>query len=224
MDQSETLLGEMLLLNLLGRALYLFPDREWLESLIAQDVFEEAPFASEQPAVRQGLAALQGWSRALRGGIPAAAFAELCADATNLFAHPAFVQAPPWESVYFNESRMVFQEQTIQVRAWYARFGLQVELRNQEPDDQIGLELTFLAHLAGLALQALQQGDAARLAELAQAQHDFVAQHLAQWAPAWCGLVLQNAKTDYYRGLAWMVSGALAELAERLGIPLPEGA
>ena len=51
---------------------------------------------------------------------------------------------------------MIFQEQTLHVRQWYSRFGLQVVKLHKEPDDHIGLELEFVAHLANLALQAIR--------------------------------------------------------------------
>ncbi|MBO2519906.1 MAG: molecular chaperone TorD, partial [Firmicutes bacterium] len=40
------------------------------------------------------------------------------------------------------------------MRNWYARYGLVAEKKGQEPDDHVGLELEFVAHLAGLALEA----------------------------------------------------------------------
>jgi TorA maturation chaperone TorD len=128
--------------------------------------------------------------------------------------------AAPWESVYFSMDRLTFQEQTIEVRNWYRRFGLEAEKINNEPDDHFGLELLFLSHLAALGLQALHEQDQASFEELWSAQRDFTQQHLGAWALPWCNLVEANARTDFYKGLATLARGALSELSELLDIKL----
>jgi hypothetical protein len=34
----------------------------------------------------------------------------------------------------------------------------------------------------------------------------------------WCKLVQQNAKTDFYKGLSFIISGALQELMEQFDV------
>ncbi|HZY41749.1 MAG TPA: hypothetical protein VFF59_07085, partial [Anaerolineae bacterium] len=46
------------------------------------------------------------------------------------------------------------------------------------------------------------------------AQRGFLAEHLLKWAPIWCHLVLEHARTEFYRGIALLVRGLLAELAD----------
>jgi TorA maturation chaperone TorD len=104
----------------------------------------------------------------------------------------------------------------LQVRAWYRKYGLQSEQLYHEPDDHLGLELSFLAHLAQLGLQALDQQDTAALDQLLREQQAFLGEHPLRWAQAWCDLVNQHARTDFYRGIAWMVNGALEESEEFL--------
>jgi TorA maturation chaperone TorD len=226
---AETLTGEMLLVGLLGKLWYEFPDRAWYQSLLAEDVFAEAPFAADQPDVAAGLAGLRGWQRGLGpGGLAAqrAAFDDLAADYTRLFVGPGKLLAPPWESVYFSPNRLIFQEQTLHVRGWYARFGLAnsraatsgldpayAGSSGREPDDHVGLELAFVAHLASLGLAALEAGEAARLAETLDAQRAFLEAHLLQWAPDWCGQVEAKAATAFYQSAARLTRGALAALA-----------
>jgi TorA maturation chaperone TorD len=108
---------------------------------------------------------------------------------------------------------MLFQEETLQVRSWYRRFGLQAIRLYQEPDDHVGLELAFLSHMAQLALAAAAEGDPARLTELLQAKRAFLITHAQRWIPAWCAQVVAHARTDFYRGVANVTAGVLAELA-----------
>lgn len=220
LDRQETLTGEMLLLNMLGRIFYTYPtndERTWLQSLIDQDIFSEAPFAGDKNETKAGLKLLQNWAGQ---GLSDKGFKSLQADYTRLFIGLGEGFAAPWESVYFSEERLVFQQQTLEVRNWYRRFGLEAEKINREPDDHIGLELLFLSHLAALGLQALNEQDQARFDECWAAQRDFTRQHLGAWALTCCELVEANARTDFYKGLATLTRGALSELSELLDVPL----
>lgn len=221
-DTWQTLLvGEMLLYSLLGKVLYSEPDKDLLESFIREDVFSEAPFGSDQPEIQKGLDLLRRWARENASGLGEQEFKALSEDHLRLFIGLEKVLAPVWESVYFSKKRLVFQEQTLQVRQWYARFGLQAERLHQEPDDHIGLELSFVAHLARLAAQALEQGDQAGFDQGLQAQRDFLSEHLLCWGPAWCRLVETHAQTSFYHSLAHLTHGALLAAAELLQVELP---
>jgi putative dimethyl sulfoxide reductase chaperone len=221
-DWQETLTGEMLLLSLLGRIAYTYPgneERPWLQSLIEEDVFLEAPFAVEEEETNTGLKLMQKWGK---NGFSDELFEHMQADYTRLFIGPGKVIAAPCESVYFGEERLTFQEQTLDVRNWYRRFGLEAEKKYREPDDHIGLELLFLAHLAAQGIQALNEQDNTRFEEILKAQREFLMQHPGAWALTWCSLVEKNARTDFYIGLAHLIRGALAGLSEILDCKLTQ--
>jgi putative dimethyl sulfoxide reductase chaperone len=218
---KTTMIGESLLFGLLGKVLYQELNKGWLEVLIGEDVFAEVPFGADQLQVRRGLELLSRWSDENRKGISEDEFKAIKQDHLHLFIGIDKVLAPVWESVYFSEKRLVFQEQTLQVREWFSRFGLQAERLNREPDDHIGLELIFIAHLASLALQAIDSDNKQSFDETLQAQRDFLFQHLLRWGPAWARLVKEHAETDFYRGLAHLTHGALLATAEHLQIELP---
>ena len=217
LEWREILTGEMLTFGLLGKAFYTYPERPWLQSLVDEDVFAEVPFAAEQPDVTAALLLLQTWSQANKAGISNETFDNLRADCTRLFIGPGKVLTPPWESVQFSEERLTFQEQTLQVRGWYQRFGLVAEKLYAEPDDHIGLELEFIAHLARLGLAALEENDQSKFNQLLDGQRGFMSEHLKRWGPAWCSQVENHAQTDFYRGIAQLTRGVLQEAAKILG-------
>lgn len=223
-DLTTNLVGESMLMELLSRALYKEPDREWLDQLVAAQLFGDVPFGGEQPEVIRGLEILQAWSQANADNISDQIFSDLKMDYTRLFIGLDTLPTAPWESVYFNRERLVFQEQTLQVRQWYARFGLQVENFNKEPDDHIGLEILFIAHLSSFALQAIEKDDQAELDVVLQAQRKFLEEHLLCWGPAWTRLLLKHAQTDFYRGIAHLTHGALLAAMEFLEVSKPEEA
>jgi TorA maturation chaperone TorD len=221
MEQIEALTGEALLYGLLGRLLYQEPDREWISSLFREGVFTESPFGSEQPAVVRGLKRTQEWGKLESGLLPETLFKDLQADYFALFVGISRVLASPWESVYFNSERLVFQKQTLEVRGWYRRFGLQVEKLNQEPDDHIGLQLAFLAQLTSLSLNALEAGNLEQVEALQSAKAEFLEEHLLRWEGQWYESVQQHARTDFFRGISDLLHGALRASAELLEISRP---
>jgi putative dimethyl sulfoxide reductase chaperone len=221
-DVRTSLIGEALLCGLLGKILYQDPEQSWLEALIRDDVFEESPFGAEQTEMQRGLELLQRWTAENHNGLSATEMKALLSDQLHLFIGIDHVLAPVWESVYFSEQRLVFQEQTLQVREWYARFNLQLEKLNREPDDHIGLELAFVAHLATRAVQAIDDGQQQSAQELLQAEGEFLMAHLLRWGPAWAKLVKKHAQTDFYRGLGYVVHGTMLALAEAHKLSMPK--
>jgi len=212
-DWPSTLTGEMLVTSLLSKVLYSYPEKAWLQSLADQDIFAELPLGNDQPDAQAGLVLLQGWANRARGGMTTEAFDDLCSDYTRLLIGPGKVIAAPWESVYFSDERLLFTEQTLKVRGWYQRFQFEIPNLYKEPDDHIGLELAFVAHLARQALVCLEQQERTAFENILTAQRRFLAAHLLAFAPQWCKLVQDNANTDFFRGISLLTSGALAEIA-----------
>ena len=223
-DWTATLAGQALVFQLLGRLFYEPPAEAWLQSLAGAALFDEVPFGGQQPEVRAGLALLQQWQHDFTASAPAAQAESLLVDYTRLFVGPGKLLAPPYESAQVDEERLLFQEETLAVRAWYRRYGVELVNLHHEPDDHVGLELAFLAHLAQLALAAQTAGDQLRLAELLEAQRAFLAEHPRRWLPGWCAQVVERARTGFYQGAARLTAGMLAEVAASLAaIPQVEG-
>ena len=218
------LTGEILLFNLLGKILQEVPARAWLQPLVDDEVFTESPFAEAQPDVVAGLNLLEKWCDTFQqAGQADTVLKEVQVDYTNLFTGMRKLPVSPWESVYFSDERLVFQEQTMDVRAWYKQYGLEIINLKREPDDHVGLELIFVGHLARLGLAALEAGNDLEFEQLLAAQRDFLAKHLFRWVPLWCKQILEYANTDFYRGLALLIRGALIELSHMLAMPVPAG-
>ena len=223
-EWKDLLTGESLLLAVLGKLLYSAPNRDWLEELIHSGIFAEAPFGGSQPLVQRGFEMMQAWCEQNRQNLTDDHYADLQEDYLRLFIGLDKVLAPVWESVYFNEEHLVFQEQTYQVRVWYRRFGAEIENFRKEPDDHIGLELIFVAFLAQRALENLQRKDEQAFEEDLRAQRNFLDEHLLRFAPNWFDLVEQHAATDFYRALGHLIWGSLQEVDEMLHNYASEGA
>lgn len=138
-------------------------------------------------------------------------------DFHRLFVGPRVV-AHPWESVHRSEEHLLFDESTMQVRKWYARYALAAPRLNREPDDHIGLELEFLAHLAQLALHHPD-----RTPQVMADVRSFLTDHVAPWAPQLAQLIIDQAHSMFYRGIGRLLAGTVAQSVAVFGSPSGAG-
>ncbi len=220
-DWAPVLIGQSLLFGLLGKLLYSNPARDWVEPLALDNLFEEAPFAAEQESTQRALKLLGEWSADVaREGLTEAMLEDLRVDYTRIFVGHRRMDVPAWESVYFNQERLTFQEETVSVRRWFDRFGVKPGINAREPEDHIAFELSFVGHLAEQAANALDAGDGAAFTELLAAQREFLSDHLLRWGWKWTELALEQAQTNFYQGLALLVQGGLFELSALYDVPI----
>ena len=121
----------------------------------------------------------------------------------------AFSAAYPFESVYTSEKRLLMQSARDEVLALYRAAGLSKQESWKEGEDHIALELEYLQILSDRTAEALCQGDTDAAASWVCAQYNFLDVHLDSWAPLLTAEVKKFAKTDFYRGLAFLTEGFL---------------
>lgn len=131
-------------------------------------------------------------------------------DYNRLFFGPEPMIAPPYESVHLSQERLVFERETLQVRAAYAEFGLAAPRLNREPDDHIALELSFLSTLCVRAMDLLDANDDASAAHHLAGVRTFLAEHLLVWGPTCFDQAADGATTSFYQGVARLGRGTLA--------------
>ncbi len=183
------------------------PEPTWLAEIAQQGLLAEFPVRVGNGRMAEGLALMAQACGELADG--AEAGKALCWEYDRLFVGMGHVPAPPWESVYRSDERMLFDWPTLQVRAAYRAMGLEVG-RPEEPDDHIGLELLFMAELC--------EREARGSVEVRGVQHEFLSSHLMQWAPAFCEDILANTQVAFYRGLALLTQGLLEQERECLAV------
>ena len=143
----------------------------------------------------------------------------LLVDHRDLFEGPDHVLACPYESVYLSEEHLTFEQQTLAVRAFYHRFGVEAPSLCKEPDDHIGLELSFISHLCTLGLDAIDASQADAETAMIASVGDFLDQHLLRWVDGCLDRVLANASTDFYRGVGHLTRGTVRQLEATFRTP-----
>jgi TorA maturation chaperone TorD len=208
-DLELYLTGEAMVFGLLGRLLHSEPDAEEFERLAFAELFNSIPFGADSEESQLGLGLLRQWQDRNKNKFDVGEFERLKKDYFYLFQGVGIPLAAIWESVYFTKDRTVFSTKTLQVREWYKRYSLQVELKNREPDDHLGLELQFVSHLASLAASSIGDKDTERVEKILADQHRFIEDHPLSWANSWCDAVQRNAETDFFKGIAYLSLGVL---------------
>jgi len=116
---------------------------------------------------------------------------------THLMIGPNKLPAPPWESVYRSEARVIFQESTLIVRRAYLNYNFLPANYPHEADDHIALELDFMAHLAKLLLESFEENQIEEVKKLLADQKSFLEEHLLTWVGQFAEQI-QNSKTHYF--------------------------
>ncbi|GBE57228.1 Tat proofreading chaperone DmsD [bacterium BMS3Abin01] len=116
-------------------------------------------------------------------------------DFYQLFLGPRRLKAPPWESVYRSQLRLVNQESTAEVRCLYAQYGFQTE--EGQLEDHFGTECDFLHRLCMM----IKGSSTEQIADLMKVQKHFVSEHLVKWVPGFAMDIRHNARTPFFRGM-----------------------
>lgn len=216
---AEQLIAHHLAYAFLSRVFYQQPTLEFLRVITrpGDALFDDWPLELDLSSADAGLPLLQQFAADWHDSQLTA----LQRDYARLFVGPGKLLAVPWESVYRSAEGLVFEQQTLEVRAMYREFGMPIPNLGKEPDDHIGLELYFVAHVCAIGLDAIQQDDAAQLEAAQLGLQRFFAEHLSQWADQCLTKVSDYAQTDYYRGAARLASACIAH-SQRVFVPQSE--
>lgn len=188
------------------------------------EAFARLACAGDGSAIDAGLAAMKEYLRHRHGGTRQ----ELAVDYARVFLGAGNydrILAPPYESVFTSEERLLMQEARDGAVTYYRRGGLDLPADNTTPEDHLGFELQFAAALIDRASEAIDAGDGEALKDAVQLHRGFFTYHQQNWLPAFCDAVDQFAETGFYRGLAAVTRGYveservfLAEAAAALGL------
>ncbi|WP_424210642.1 TorD/DmsD family molecular chaperone [Streptomyces sp. BI20] len=191
--------------TVVSRLLLEAPDQQHLDGVRDPELLADWPL----PATGRTAEGLVRWADSRRLGEDASA---VRADHNRLFVGPEALLAPPWESVHRSPEGLLFETETLQVRAWYARHGLAAPRQGREPDDHLGLELSFVAALSVRALDAVEAGAPDRARDLLAARRAFLDEHPLTWAGGFFDMIEEHARTAFHRGLAALGDGLLDHL------------
>lgn len=186
------------------------PSLEYLSYCIKQGIFNQYPLQENSREIESGILDIKRYFDEHDVTTCTEDYEKLHWDYTRMFIGPMSLPAPPWASYYLEKDQLLFQNVTYQVGSMYRKYGLGINNQlGREADDHIGLELDFLFHLCQLTGQELERERIADTLELLRDQKEFIENHLLAYVPQFCTRVINSAETDFYRGLAKVLSGSI---------------
>lgn len=189
------------LYHLLGGLLLECPSAETLKGLARHRVLELLAAQAEDLELCAGL-------RLMQASLEDTAAESIQNDYAQLFLGVGKAKAPPWESAYRSEERLVWQEPASEVLLAYADARLGYDQMDRLPPDHLGRELLFMASVAeGMSRQDVERS--------------FVERHLLSWVPAFTRDLEAGASTRFFAGLAQALAGHLREEQRRLELATP---
>jgi anaerobic sulfite reductase subunit A len=78
-------------------------------------------------------------------------------------------------------------------------------------EDQLGLELSFMAHLARKAVLKAREGDEQALSDVLDRQEKFLREHLLNWVPRLCADIRACPGSDFYKAVSLVTEGFLRQ-------------
>lgn len=121
-------------------------------------------------------------------------------DYAGLFLGPYKLLAPPYGSVYLEDSRQVMGNSTVDVRKRYRKEGLNITLK--QPPDHIAVELEFMYFLIFKEKEVSKSSNPKDRAGYQKKQKSFLETHLGRWVFEFTDNVIANAQTEFYKDLA----------------------
>lgn len=180
--------------RLLGR-LYI---KEVDETLLKQLKAMAFPCGCADEELEEGYRLLENCLK----GITVENLDDLAVDYARIFLSAGVAQgmaAFPYESVYTSKKRLMMQDARNSVAALYGAEGLKPgKDMFRAPEDHVGLELEFMAHLC--------EKEMAGIPSLKE-QQSFCKAHLFNWIYVFTSEVVKYAQTDFYKALGKITRG-----------------
>lgn len=193
-------------------------DRELTPELLSE--LRRCPMASRlaiRPDVDEDFAAFLLMDEALASracdGSPAH-MDLLHADFAAIYLNHTYSVSPN-EGVWLEPEGLDRQEPMFEVRRWYQHYGMQAPDWRKRPDDNLVLQLQFIAHLL--------EGPTPDASKDAAA---FMDHHILRWIEHFAERIAHRCDTQFYAGLALVTAVHLKALRKTLvnavGMPLVE--
>ena len=159
------------------------------------------------PATREGAEARMLMVQAVEGKDSAfrISFDELAADYAAIYLTGRY-HASPNESAWLDEDGLERQGPMFAVREWYRKYGLGAGDWRRRQDDNLSLQLQFLAYLCTHAANDAALRPAA----------DFLDAHLLLWIDRFAERVASRAATPFYAAIGMLTADYLHALRTAL--------
>ena len=206
----------------LGAVYNRLPDKGFAESLSGPDLagfLSSLAETEDLPGdVREGLRLIEGFVRDSAARPVDELETELAVERTRLLrgVKPGYGPPPAYESVYVGSDQGPLMQASVAVRQIYAEAGVKLPEEVRDQPDFIGFELDFMRQLTEEEAQAWADDDQEEALVILGRQRAFLEEHITRWIPRFCDVMVQEARLDFYRGIACMTKGFVLDEAKKV--------
>lgn len=212
LDLKYTFYARQFVYDVLRRFFVEEPSRDYLKHFIKENVIDLFPFVEDSEDLQAGIEEIKEYLSNHDVINNEDHYEDLHWDYTRMFIGPFELPAPPWESVYVRKDGLLFQANTVDVRNLYQNFGYEINHKNLEAEDHVGLELDFMFHLNELCIKNVEKNNfktRSNLIYLIGEQSRFLENHLLAFIPQFSQKVIENAHTQFFSGMAKLLRSYL---------------
>ena len=114
---------------------------------------------------------------------------------------------PPYESLY--RTGKLQEKPAREIHRLFSQMGIRVPDEWHQPQDYIGVELDFMRLLCSREFEVCEKQEKKFIVEVVAAEKSFIEHHLGAWASKFCEKMGEQAREDYYRGIAKLTIGLI---------------
>jgi TorA maturation chaperone TorD len=127
---------------------------------------------------------------------------DMAVEHARLFIGPFQLIAPPYGSIYLDETKTVMGDSTARVAAFYHNCGLQLAEDFHELPDHFAVELEFISFLAFKQREAEVSGDTNEVARITSLQLEFLDRFLMPWLEPFTSAIINDGEAPFYQAIA----------------------
>lgn len=197
------------------------PDEQFAQGLRSGELapfFDAAAADSLSPEMREGVQLVEAYQKASEGKPIDELITEAGVERTRLVrgVKPGYGPPPPYESVYSEKMHEVETHRIAAVLNAYAAADAVLPKDVHDQPDYIGLELDFMRHLCAKESDAWVAGASEEAQGFIVQEKAFLDEHIVPWVPRFCDKMADEAKLDFYHGIALITKGFVVEEADGL--------
>lgn len=127
---------------------------------------------------------------------------DLAVEHARLFIGPFQLVAPPYGSIYLDDTKTVMGESTAKVAAFYHNCGLQLAEDFHELPDHCAVELEFISFLAFKQREAESSGNSDEVTRITSLQQEFLGRFLMPWLEQFTAAIISDGEAPFYQAIA----------------------
>lgn len=126
----------------------------------------------------------------------------LAVEHARLFIGPFHLVAPPYGSIYLDDTKTVMGDSTARVAAFYHANGLHLADDFHELPDHIAVELEFMSFLAFKQREAEVAGNRDEVTRVVNLQKEFLDRFLLPWLAPFTAAIITDGEAPFYQAIA----------------------